>query len=35
VIAPGDFVFYSGKLWPEWRNQALAAGMASMALVRV
>ena len=35
VIAPGDFVFYSGKLWPEWRNEALAAGMASMALVRV
>jgi len=35
VIAPGDFVFYSGKLWPEWRNQALAAGMGSMALVRV
>jgi glucose/arabinose dehydrogenase len=35
VIAPGDFVFYSGKLWPEWRNQALAAGMGSMALVWV
>ncbi|HEU4652072.1 MAG TPA: PQQ-dependent sugar dehydrogenase [Croceibacterium sp.] len=35
VIAPGDFVFYSGKLWPEWRGQALAAGLASMALVRV
>jgi aldose sugar dehydrogenase len=35
VIAPGDFLFYSGKLWPEWRNQALAAGMASMRLVRV
>ena len=35
VIAPGDFVFYSGKLWPRWRNQALAAGMASTALVRV
>jgi glucose/arabinose dehydrogenase len=35
VIAPGDFLFYSGKLWPEWRNQAIAAGMASQALVRV
>ena len=35
VIAPGDFVFYSGKLWPEWRNQALATGMASQAIVRV
>ena len=35
VIAPGDFVFYSGKLWPEWRNEALAAGLGSMSLVRV
>jgi glucose/arabinose dehydrogenase len=35
VIAPGDFLFYSGKLWPEWRNQALATGLATMALVRV
>jgi aldose sugar dehydrogenase len=35
VIAPGDFLFYSGKLWPEWRNQALAVGLSSMALVRV
>jgi glucose/arabinose dehydrogenase len=35
VIAPGDFLFYSGKLWPEWRNQALATGLATTALVRV
>ena len=35
VIAPGDFVFYSGKLWPEWKNQALIAGMKVQALVRV
>ena len=27
VIAPGDFVFYSGKLWPQWRGQALIAAM--------
>lgn len=27
VIAPGDFIFYSGKLWPQWRNQALIAAM--------
>jgi glucose/arabinose dehydrogenase len=27
VIAPGDFLFYSGKLWPEWKNQALIAAM--------
>ena len=35
VIAPGDFIFYSGKLWPQWRNQALAAGLGSTSLVRV
>jgi glucose/arabinose dehydrogenase len=35
VIAPGDFIFYSGKLWPQWRGQALAAGLATMSLVRV
>lgn len=35
VIAPGDFLFYSGKLWPEWRNQAIATGLGSMSIVRV
>jgi aldose sugar dehydrogenase len=35
VIAPGDFIFYSGKLWPEWRNQPLIAGLATMSIVRV
>ena len=35
VIAPGDFIFYSGKLKPEWRGQALAAGLGSQGLVRV
>jgi glucose/arabinose dehydrogenase len=35
VIAPGDFIFYSGKLWPEWKGQALIAGMGSGGLVRV
>ena len=35
VIAPGDFIFYSGKLWPEWRGQALAAGLAPMSIVLV
>ena len=35
VIAPGDFLFYSGELWPEWRGQALAAGLATMSIVRV
>ena len=37
VIAPGDMIFYSGKLWPEWRNQALIAAMQRTApgIVRV
>lgn len=35
VIAPGDFIFYSGKLWPEWKGQALIAGMGYEGLVRV
>ena len=37
VIAPGDFTFYSGKLWPQWRGHALFAGMGrpAIGLVRV
>lgn len=35
VIAPGDFIFYSGRMWLEWKGQALVAGMGSGGLVRV
>lgn len=35
VIAPGDMVFYSGKLFREWRGQLLIAGLANKGLVRV
>jgi len=35
VIAPGDFIFYSGDLFADWKGDALIAGMASKALVRV
>lgn len=35
VIAPGDFLFHSGKMWPEWRGQAIIAGLGSGGLVRV
>ena len=35
VIAPGNFIFYSGKLFADWQGNALAAGMASKALVRI
>ena len=35
VIAPGDFIFYSGKLKPEWKGQALVGGMKPNVIVRV
>lgn len=35
VIAPGDFIFVSGKAFPAWKGNALIAGMGSMGLVRV
>ena len=36
VIAPGDFIFYSGALFPEWQGDALVAAMGSVqAIVRV
>ena len=35
VIAPGDFIFYSGAMFPEWRGQAIIAALGSGGLVRV
>lgn len=35
VIGPGDMIFCSGKMWPEWKGQALIAGLVSQGLVRV
>lgn len=35
VIAPGNFVFYSGKMWPEWKGQAIIAALGAQGLVRV
>ncbi|HTO28948.1 MAG TPA: PQQ-dependent sugar dehydrogenase, partial [Devosia sp.] len=35
VIAPGDFIFYSGSLFPKWRGNVLIAGLKTQALVRV
>jgi glucose/arabinose dehydrogenase len=35
VIAPGDFLFYSGRLWPEWEGQAIIAAMKPAGIVRV
>lgn len=35
VIAPGDFIFYRGAVFPEWRGQAIIAAMKPAGLVRV
>lgn len=35
VIAPGDLIIYSGNAFPEWKGNALLAGLAAQALVRV
>lgn len=35
VIAPGDFIFYRGSQFPEWRGQAIIGGMKPHVLVRV
>ena len=35
VIAPGDFIFYSGSAFPAWQGQAIVAGLGSAGLVRV
>jgi glucose/arabinose dehydrogenase len=35
VISPGDFIHYSGSLFPQWQGDVLIAGLSSQALVRV
>lgn len=35
VIAPGDFIFYNGDMFGEWRGDALIAGLGVRAVVRV
>ncbi len=35
VIAPGDMIIYSGDMFGRWKGNALIAGLASKALVRV
>lgn len=35
VISPGDMIFYDGNEFPEWRGNALIAGLSSRALVRI
>lgn len=35
VIAPGNLVFYQGRLFPQWNGSALAGGLASQTLNRI
>ena len=35
VISPGGLIIYDGVLFPEWRGNALIAGLSSRSLVRV
>jgi glucose/arabinose dehydrogenase len=35
VISPGNLVFYRGNLFPDWRGDALVAGLSAQAIVRV
>jgi aldose sugar dehydrogenase len=35
VISPGDFIVYSGSLFPQWRGDVLVAGLSSQALIHV
>ena len=35
VIAPGNFTFYSGAMFPQWNGSALIGGMATRTLSRV
>ena len=35
TIAPAGFIFYSGTQFPQWQGDALIAGLASRAVIRV
>ena len=35
VIAPGNLMFYSGNLFPQWKGSALISGMGSRTLNRI
>ena len=35
VIAPGNLIFYDGKLFPQWRGSALVSGLATKSLSRI
>ena len=35
IIAPGNIMFYSGSMFPQWKGSAFISGMASKALFRI
>jgi glucose/arabinose dehydrogenase len=35
IIAPGNLLFYSGKMFPEWNGSALVSGLATKTLNRI
>jgi glucose/arabinose dehydrogenase len=35
VISPGDMIVYTGRMFPQWRGDALVAGLSGQALVHV
>ncbi len=35
VIAPGNLVFYEGKMFPQWKGSALVSGLATRSLSRI
>jgi glucose/arabinose dehydrogenase len=35
VIAPGDFLFYTGDMWADWRGQVLIANLGVPSITRV
>jgi glucose/arabinose dehydrogenase len=35
IIAPGNLIFYDGKMFPQWKGSALVSGLASRALIRI
>ncbi|CAN5470566.1 PQQ-dependent sugar dehydrogenase [soil metagenome] len=35
VIAPGNLMFYSGKMFPQWNGSAFAGGLADQSLSRI
>ena len=35
VISPGDMIVYTGRMFPQWRGDALIAGLSGEALIHV